>query len=511
MTITGFFKHLFQRTVAWFRAEAPRSPTPSAPANPLANLLAAGLTPPVDVPLPEPASNRAQRRAASAEYRRLERARLRKDKFIEPQGPQPKPRDPSLDPPQPKPERQPQPELAASSDDPIIADAHHTDGETVLYKPTEFFGEFNFRDTILDQLERYFFYLRRMRARDPDAYGFLKEIGATLLPYPAIHIDGPHKQFGVNDGKWDNKELPPLPPFFHAHRPGFGAFVYGANPYHEREETDRTLWPEQWQDKWELMVPKFMYFHKYEQPPPEVQMKRGGDIYAMTIWWDLPHGKNKGWKKGGTPDEFAIFISCDGKTIQALRVIDTKLITVRARHRDRGRTFIVPQRGWHIPTTYKQSAHRHGVDVQTYLCGLFLQAIRSFEHSNFSMTRITVKKNDMIAVFSVDPHRLSYFFKDRDIELTENGVKKRIFHVVRPHVRSDGTTVAMHFRGAREFHWADYAVKITVPGADHFMLPECSIGSVDERMTEKGDFVSNAKFGRILAKAIDRGVGGRKH
>jgi len=124
-----------------------------------------------------------------AERRRYEHARKRHDKFVEAGGP-----IPIKKPPREKRDKKqdvlpPLPAVAAdfTSGNFDIVDRHHDEGqEKVLYEESEFYGEFNFRDTILDQLERYFVYLHRMKKHDPDAYGFYKQVGATIIPYLAV-------------------------------------------------------------------------------------------------------------------------------------------------------------------------------------------------------------------------------------------------------------------------------------------------------------------------------------
>ena len=73
--------------------------------------------------------------------------------------------------------------------DHLIIDEHHEGGK-VLYREPEFWGEFNFRDTILEQLERYFVYIRRMRNSDPQSYGLYRAVGAYLVPYSATDAAG---------------------------------------------------------------------------------------------------------------------------------------------------------------------------------------------------------------------------------------------------------------------------------------------------------------------------------
>ena len=44
------------------------------------------------------------------------------------------------------------------------------------------YGEFYFRHTILDQLDRYFVILKRMKSGDKEAYDLYSQLGAYILP-----------------------------------------------------------------------------------------------------------------------------------------------------------------------------------------------------------------------------------------------------------------------------------------------------------------------------------------
>src|SRR5687768_17025213 len=75
-------------------------------------------------------------------------------------------------------------------------------------------GEFYFRDTILNQLERYFIILRRMRRADSDAYNLYRQLGATILP--ERNDDSWNEEYGDKASKW-----------FLETRPSFGMVMYG--------------------------------------------------------------------------------------------------------------------------------------------------------------------------------------------------------------------------------------------------------------------------------------------
>jgi hypothetical protein len=542
----SWLRNTFWRVVARFRSTDGASPPPRAAAAPPlmpVDLSDAPIPAPI-IPAPEsapqglrqaidtqqqesshqqsphPQLNRSLRRRLSA----LERARRKRDQFVTPQGQPHVPKHVEHERKQAEPGA-PVAEAAPPVDEVptaeyLIADKHHAgDNEDVLYKETEYYGEYNFRDTILEQLERYFVYLRRMKTCEPDVYGLYKEIGAILVPYASIMPDMATRRYRTKHKPIT--VMPKLSPWFKQNRPGFGCIAYGANPLAEQRELIESATAKS-HDKW-IMVPKFMYFHKYEQPPPEVQPMSDGDVYAMSIWWDRPHDP-KFKRKHGTPTEYAVFISNDGESLRILRQCETKMVQAVAKRdkkwiagRRRGSpSFSIPQRCWRIPKTFEDWAEERHEDVQIHLGNIFVNAMNHYEQASYSMVRIAVKKDDMVGVFSVNIRRMAYFFKDRDYVLTEHGGRKPVFHMVRAHERHTvkGTrAVKFHFRGERQFTWAGYQVSITVPGRDHFMLPEYDVGAVDEYWMDakdKKDSMRMPELAKKMAGWIDSGLGGRR-
>ena len=64
-------------------------------------------------------------------------------------------------------------------------------------------------------------------------------------------------------------------------------------------------------------------------------------------------------------------------------------------------------------------------------------------------------------------------------------------------------------RGLREFEWAGYHVRVTVPGRDHFMLNAVNLplrADVPKSKRDKGD-VLEGEIGKILAEEIHSGLG----
>lgn len=489
---------------------------------------------PQTIPLPEvvtePPALRSIQRPNRATRRAYERARRKKDKFVTPKGPQPVPQKRAARPARSLP-MVVIPESSHETAELNIADVHD-DGSPgdILYDEREFYGEFTFRDTILDQLDRYFFYLQRMKDVEPDTFGLYKNIGATIVPYLATHKGERRVNMPEIDEKLSPEEIATwkaglrVPDYFNLKRPSFGCIAYGTDPVTEEYEQQQS---EAWRKRAKLknarlFVPRFMYFVKYDRPPPTVEMVSDGDVYSVTLWWDRPNDPDPRFAKHkGVPTEFCVFVGDDGRTIRALRVLSTTRRAIKAskttpwerktdRKGERG-VFVVPDRRWKIPDEFERWGAKLGVDGSLFLAHMFCDVAMMYEHSNLSMIRVSVHKGDLAATFNVDARRMPYFFQDRDSQLTVAGAKKRIFHIVKPHSRetAKGTSnVKMHFRGLREFEWAGYRVSVTVPGLDHFMLPDFNVGMDDEHWVDPSEGILTSEvIGERLAKNIRSGLG----
>lgn len=433
--------------------------------------------------------------------RKLERERRKYDRFVEPKGKAPKRsrRQGIIPDPVPKPDPEPEPPAVPDALNGLILSGQHpyaSEADTkkdVLYEPSEFMGQFNFRDTILDQLERYFYYLHRMRRRDPQTYNLYRQIGGHLIPLGAIGVFEPARERIREEfehyhySEEDVKEMAgiELSPSFLAFRPAFGCVAIGANPVAEAQEIVPIK-------KDRLWIPKFIYFVKYSRPPATLEPTTGGDVYTMTIWWDIPASdpRAKVWKHG-VPQEFGVYVSADGKHVRALKDLGPQH---HRRHYDGG---------WKLPHAFAHWARDRHCDPQIFLRYLFISSVRFCEEPYYSMVRVAVSKEKETAVFGVNEHRLSYFFCDRDVTVNQNGTRTPIFHVVRPHTRHIGTRevdIKMHFRGERKFTWAGYDVMISVPGKHHLSLVDFDIPCIDEEWAEPGvKYIDHGELGKMLA------------
>lgn len=337
-------------------------------------------------------------------------------------------------------------------------------------------GEFFFREVILDQLDYYFTCIKRLRRRDPDAFALHARLGALVMPRPLM--DDSNTPMIVNRAS----------PWFAQTLPDFGAVFYGdVAQRHEAAVKGKTVWP------------RFFYFRKYKpgHVPCEIEATHDGTVYVISCYWDL--GAVDG------QSEFAVVVDKAGR-LRLLRQRSTERVTIRhKRGCQHQRQTTVERQVWAKGggTFLNTWAAEHSLTSEHLAEIVFAKTTTLFELANASMIRISINRGDLTAAFSVNIKRTPYFFKDRDLRVNENGHRKRIFHIVRPHVRASGSTVRMHFRGERSFDWNGYRVVITVPGRHHHDMTEFNVGLVDVETVDDG--IGLDAFGAGVRRHIQHG------
>jgi hypothetical protein len=422
----------------------------------------------------------------------------------------------------------------------------------VLTDDPEQWGQYYFRDAILDQLDIFWVYLKRMKAGDRDSYDLLHQVGIQMVPFSATH----------NFDKWlGGSENVELSPWWRQHRPSFGAIAYGFDditttdehilvveraddpPEYELSEVEKRLQAEGVTGKrpiyfgaadykydkrvemrpMRIWTPRFLYFRKLSKPPPEIERVSGGDTYTMTVYWDRADkgiAKRHRKRRGGVPQEYGVFVEHGTGRVRVLKMKLFDRVVIKWSKGPYGGKCTEPTEfvntHWEVPDRYLSWAHRDlsNIEPEDYLRRLFVQAANMYESATLgSVVRVAVHKKDLTATFGVEVRRMAHFFKDRDVAVTMKGRRRPVLRMVRAHVRKNGTAVKTYFSGMKRFTWAGYNVEITVPGKDHFFLPEVDIGAEQrsgKRRADERKMVDNKEFGKILVEQMKRGAGVHK-
>lgn len=354
-------------------------------------------------------------------------------------------------------------------------------------------GEFYFKDNVLDQLEYYIAAVKRLKKHDYDNYSMISRLGANLIPDRlslAMRkvLAGPAREKLSVDNK--------LEPWFLQALPAFGAVCYTTDKgaLDEEKGTNRTS-------------PRIFYFNKYAlKGRPTVLQPVSPDakaIYIVGSVWDFVT-TDTGTQETGI-SEVALVIEADG-SIRPLKTMTPRYIRFPAKNKKRSHRGF-ERMEWDWPEGFVKFAKFNKMTPEAAVLNMFLGAAIQHEMFNASMIRVAVEKDGVTAQMNVNVERTPYFFRDRDVVVNQNGVKKRIFHIVRPHTRSNGATVKMHFRGLRKFDWNGYGIQITVPGLDHGFISEIPIDSLAEDSELKTELEKDHKrtvSQPVMARVIQR-------
>lgn len=276
-------------------------------------------------------------------------------------------------------------------------------------------GHFFFRGAILDELDTYFIYLRRMRRNDPEAYGLFSQIGIHLLPDQSLTSMIPPSSWLAGDS------------------PSFGAVAFTFSDMDEPGQKKVNI--------------KIAYFQKFGRLLPRVQAAPSS-IFLVTYILDDRHDKKI---RSGFPISYYCYLDPETKTFRLLR----------EKHLNNWR---YPP---HLCECVEDSNRIDGDDkTSASVAHQLMCAISNFHEGSASALRITVVKDGLTGAFGIDTKRTAYFFKDRIKVKNAAGATQRIFHSVRAHERKT-KSVRLHFRGLRDFMWKGYRIVISMPGLHH--------------------------------------------
>lgn len=339
-----------------------------------------------------------------------------------------------------------------------------------------FVGDHTFRGAILSNLDNYFYYLARMKKVDRASYDLYSQIGMSLLPDNFQFYEG-DLSAGTLPAWWKNT------------RPSFGGVAYAISD--ELMDRDR---------KRTVFLPRFVYYRKYERKhsPSGLQPARPGhDVYLCTYYFAEPRGEKKSLS---APITFGVSLGLDGD------VRPMKVRSVARAYRTWGGTWGPQMSSWEYDPRIATWAAEHKKEPGSFMREMFCNAAFTHEVASSGMVKVSVGSRGLRAVFCVDIQKTPDFFKDRDQVVVE-GVKKRIFHIVRPHERVGSKGVRMHFRGLRRFDWNGYKVEIAVPGYTGTDVRDFGAPSIDvPEDAEVNGFLDSRQIGQMLNECSQQPV-----
>lgn len=334
-------------------------------------------------------------------------------------------------------------------------------------------GPLYYLDDLLEQLDDYFRAVRWLRFNDQNTYDLYQKIGGQVVTDKINIFD-----FKELTPRWRNG----------IDRPAFGMIHFG----------DPTPWA-----KKDDIYPRFLYFHKLKRKADVQQTKF--DLYEL-VSFVVDH-KNTKFR---IPIVHYLSVDPTG-TISLLKqriAVKHKIHPKKINGRKSAEASFTTME-WRVPEFIydlcRDSKERTGEDITpTEMVKNLFCAITSACENASAGIQVRVSRGDLCAMFHIDLKRTPYFFKDRQKTVNTNGRTKRIFHIVRPHLRANGTAVRFHFRGLRKFQWNGYDVLVTMPGWHHRPLLEFSHPAFEEGDPKiKNEKIIDSKgVSAILAKHI---------
>ena len=321
---------------------------------------------------------------------------------------------------------------------------------------------------VLDKLDLYLVYIKRLKKWDKEAYALYRRVGAFICQMNLEASSGT------------------LEPSLVQSLPSFGAVALGLGSSVELQE------PED-----DLIHIKFAYFTKLQRPGHDVERVNQGVTYRCHLYWDDQKKMDKSdvWGRHGhgMGQDILINVLPNG-TVRPLRILKVHRQVIK--HRDHTASVVAHQR-WGLPDIREDNTKINPNSVWANL-SMADAIVRLFSLvANFwvaaarhSMIRVTAVKGGVVMPFVVDATDTPAFFADREPVISEDGKKRRIFHVVRAHVRNTPRGmkgVRLHFAGVRDFSWNGYQINITVPGKEHLDIADATFGALEDVPDEEQD------------------------
>ncbi len=326
-------------------------------------------------------------------------------------------------------------------------------------------GQWYFKRDILDRLDEYFRYLKRLKRYDEDAYALYKQVGGVVV-----------NQIGQSDILSDIRT-----DFRRDQLPSF-SLVFPSTDKRDRVN-EKGVGVEH---------PRLMYAIKLKNLA-QCAIPPGCSVYKCVAFFSAKNNS-----KLIDAVEWPVVVTPDGGLV-AVKMFHP----VQQQLRNRRRTSVTHMRA-DYPAPLISWAKEHNTPTDTFaaiLCTSILNA------GIWAQSGILVRCRNvegLVAAFSIDMLRTPYFFKDRIKVKTPSGKTKKIFHIVRTFKRNSGAYVKSHFRGLRRFKWNAFNVAVTMPGLHHTSVNEFTVAAIDADMKENiRGTVPVPKVAATIAKVLN--------
>lgn len=353
-------------------------------------------------------------------------------------------------------------------------------------------GRWYFRRDILDRIDEYFVYLRRMKRCDPEAYSLFSQVGGYIT----------NTYIGMRVCTGETSTIDP------AWR------INGASPSFGMV----TCIPTEASDE-DSMHPRLIYFQKVGR---SWRVERSeDDVYRVCAFIAAKEAKFRGLNLDH-PVDFHVTINAKNeiRLLRELSIKEQRLKPSRASGYMGRVSSSITRLSWGLPQNLKahidainrerdekrQRGHKFEDGDPGRLTpedhARFLFSIAAnWQATATADVHVKVSKDGLSAVFCVDLLRMPHFFRDRETDLASDGRRKRIFHIVGTHQRKSGSYVKSHFRGQRKFTWNGADIYIWMPGKHHAHLGEFTAGFNDlESLNTRRGYLSPRQLGKKLAQ-----------
>lgn len=366
--------------------------------------------------------------------------------------------------------------LAPTLPEPYIVSCH-IEPDAIPIAPPPPPAVFHSLGNVIDHLDKYFEWLAMVKRCAPAFYKLYSRLGMTLLP--------------EIETTFNNKPVTP---------PSEWPTFLGISLSDKLDSEDGVM-------------PRLLFFRKVNVPRGAVVIK-GAVFYESLIIFTEQRLPGLCF-----PVYFYVGIENDG-TIRPLkgRVMSTQKIKHRHGKAESYINHSTMNYDKRLVEWYEATdVYKRGESIEHLINSVFLSSLNLMLDSEKGVQVNVTSVKGLVGRFAVPLNKTVSFFKDRNLSVTENGKKKKIFHAVTEHSRTykNGKTVKVvpHFRGERHFMWKGYDIVVAVPKHHYNPLSNFTDTTIDVSELPPNEGYDEKAAGDFFKKALindTKVIGARK-